>query len=155
MCLRINNPAISRVGSGGCPGPTRQTELKRPARNCQSISAARRTSGWRRLMISSRGGQTDHPDDRRVAGSRLSSNSESRRQRNHEPHKSGIPKRKKTETHPRLSCKIQYLLSSNYSDASTASEFFTGDALLLWILQNEQSTFRSDFFRSGVMNARK
>ena len=49
--------------------------------------------------------------------------------RNHEPPKSGIPKRKKTETHPRLSCKIQYLLSSNYSDASIASEFFTDDGL--------------------------
>src|SRR6202453_1655355 len=51
MCLRISSPATSRVGNGGCPGPTRQTELKRPARNAQSISAARRTSGWRRLMI--------------------------------------------------------------------------------------------------------
>ena len=31
----------------------------------------------------------------------------------------------------RLSCKIQYFLSSNYSNASIASEFFTGDSLLL------------------------
>jgi hypothetical protein len=36
----------------------------------------------------------------------LSSNGESRRQRNHEPPKSGIPKRKKTAIDIRLSCKI-------------------------------------------------
>ena len=52
-----------------------------------------------------------------------------RRQRNYEPPKSAFVKRKKTETHPRLSCKIQYLLSSNYSDASIASKFFTGDEI--------------------------
>src|SRR5262245_20045717 len=57
MCLRINSPATSRVGNGGCPAPTRHTELKRPARKSQSISPASRTSGWRRLMISSRGGR--------------------------------------------------------------------------------------------------
>jgi hypothetical protein len=54
-------------------------------------------------------------------------NSESRRQRNHEAAKSGIPKRKKTKTHPRLSCKIEYLLTSNHSDGSITSEFFTDD----------------------------
>jgi hypothetical protein len=54
-------------------------------------------------------------------------NSESRRQRNHEAAKSGIPKRKKITTHPRLSCKIEYLLTSNHRDGSIASEFFTGD----------------------------
>src|SRR6266581_4040590 len=57
MCLRINSPATSRVGNGGCPGPTRHTERKRPARKFQSIFPASRTSGWRRLMISSRGGR--------------------------------------------------------------------------------------------------
>jgi hypothetical protein len=35
--------------------------------------------------------------------------SESRRRRNHEPPKSGIPKRKKTATHKRLSCKNRIL----------------------------------------------
>src|ERR1700736_6742666 len=55
--------------------------------------------------------------------------SESRRRRNHEPPKSGIPKRKKTATHNRLSCKIEYLLRSNHGDGSIASEFFTGDPL--------------------------
>src|SRR5712672_4541871 len=55
--------------------------------------------------------------------------SESRRRRNHEPPKSGIPKRKKTATHNRLSCKIEYLLKSNHGDGSIASEFFTGDSL--------------------------
>jgi hypothetical protein len=56
--LRMNSPATSRVGNGGCPGPTRHTERKRPARKFQSIFPASRTSGWRRLMISSRGGPT-------------------------------------------------------------------------------------------------
>src|SRR5262245_3421337 len=55
---------------------------------------------------------------------------ESRRRGNHEPPKSGIPKRKKTATHNRLSCKIEYLLRSNHRDSSIASEFFTGDDLL-------------------------
>src|ERR1700689_858979 len=72
-------------------------------------------------------GQTDRPDDRRAAGSRLPSNSESAVKRNHETPKSGIPKRKKIEACPRLSCKIQYLLASNHSDQSTASEYFTDD----------------------------
>src|SRR5262245_34915799 len=57
ICLRMNSPATSRVGNGGCPGPTRHTELKRRARKSQSISPASRTSGWRKLMISSRGGR--------------------------------------------------------------------------------------------------
>src|SRR5579859_7670039 len=55
--------------------------------------------------------------------------SESRRRRNHEPLKTGIPKRKKTATHNRLSCKIEYLLRSNHGHSSIASEFFTGDEL--------------------------
>src|SRR5258705_13565834 len=74
--------------------------------------------------------ETDRPDDRRAAGSWVLPNSESRRQRNHEAAKSGIPKRKKTKTYPRLSCKIEYLLTSNHSDGSIASEFFTGDYVL-------------------------
>src|SRR5579859_671325 len=57
--------------------------------------------------------------------------SESRRRRNHEPLKTGIPKRKKTATHNRLSCKIEYLLRSNHGHSSIASEFFTGDELNL------------------------
>ena len=39
----MNSPATSLVGSGGWPGPTRQTELKRFARKSQLISAASRT----------------------------------------------------------------------------------------------------------------
>src|SRR6266540_4839398 len=57
VCLRMNSPATSRVGNGGCPGPTPHTELKRPARKSHSISPASRTSGWRRLMISFNGGR--------------------------------------------------------------------------------------------------
>src|ERR1700691_1013013 len=72
-------------------------------------------------------GQTDRPDDRRAAGSRLPSNSESAVKSNHETPKSGISKRKKIEACPRLSCKIQYLLASNHSDQSTTSEYFTDD----------------------------
>src|ERR1700674_1528296 len=74
-------------------------------------------------------GQTDMPDDRRAAGSRLPSNSESAVKRNHETPKSGIQKRKKIEACPRLSCKIQYLLASNHRDQSTTSEYFTDDYL--------------------------
>jgi hypothetical protein len=48
---------------------------------------------------------------------------------NHEPPKSGIPKRKKTEACHRLSCKIDYLLTSNHRDQSTTSEYFTDDDL--------------------------
>jgi hypothetical protein len=56
-------------------------------------------------------------------------NSESRRQRNHEASNSGIQKRRKTETHDRLSCKIEYLLRSNHCDGPIVSEFFTYDQL--------------------------
>src|SRR6478735_266382 len=73
--------------------------------------------------------ETDRPDDRRAAGSWVLPNSESRRPRNHEAAKSGIQKRNKTTTHPRLSCKIEYLLTSNHRDGSIASEYFTGDGL--------------------------
>src|ERR1700733_14281883 len=76
-------------------------------------------------------GQTDRPDDRRAAGSRLPSNSESAVKRNHETPKSGISKRKKIEACPRLSCKIQYLLTSNHSDQSTTSEYFTDDKIII------------------------
>src|SRR3954447_2100141 len=72
--------------------------------------------------------ETDRPDDRRADGSWVLPNSESRRQRNHEAAQSGIQKRKKTRTYPRLSCKIEYLLASNHSGRSIASEFFTGDS---------------------------
>jgi hypothetical protein len=43
------------------------------------------------------------------------------------PRQPGIPKRKKSDIHTRLSCKIDYLLRSNHNDQSIASEFFTGD----------------------------
>src|SRR5258707_3275159 len=133
MCLRMNSPATSRVGSGGCPRPTRNTELKRLARKSQLISAASRTSGWRRLIIASR-------DERNKSSWRssrrwliVSPNSESRRRRNHEPSKSGIPKRKKIDRRPSLSCKNDYLLRSNHAEQSIASEFFTGDYLVALI----------------------
>jgi hypothetical protein len=63
----------------------------------------------------------------RMAVIRVPSNTDSDVKRNHETPKSGIPKRKKIEACPRLSCKIEYLITSNYSNVSTASEFFTGD----------------------------
>jgi hypothetical protein len=37
------------------------------------------------------------------------------------------PKTQENQDHPRLSCKIEYLHTSNHSDESIASEFFTGD----------------------------
>src|SRR5262249_34275961 len=52
---------------------------------------------------------------------------ESHRRGNHGRPKSGIPKRKKTSTHTRLSCKIEYLPRPNQPDRSSASEFFTDD----------------------------
>src|SRR6516164_4043929 len=54
---RMMRPSRARVGNGGCPAPTRHTELKRPAKKSQSISPASRTSGSEGLMISSRGGR--------------------------------------------------------------------------------------------------
>src|SRR5258705_13026875 len=74
--------------------------------------------------------ETDRPGRRRPAGSWLFLDSESRRQRNHEPRQPEIPKRKKSDIHTRLSCKIDYLLRSNHNDQSIASEFFTGDYLV-------------------------
>src|SRR5256885_12011691 len=144
MCVRLNGPATSGVASGGSPAPTRNTELKRFARKSQLISAASRTSGWRRLIIASR-------DERNKSSWRssrgwliVSPNSESRRRRNHEPSKSGIPKRKKIDRRPSLSCKNDYLLRSNHAEQSIASEFFTGDylgrsfGLLRWPLSAER-----------------
>src|SRR5258705_9477057 len=72
--------------------------------------------------------ETDRPGRRRPAGSWLFLDSESRRQRNHEPRQPEIPKRKKSDIQTRLSCKIDYLLRSNHNDQSIASEFFTGDS---------------------------
>src|SRR5258705_5752189 len=74
--------------------------------------------------------ETDRPGRRRPAGSWLFLDSESRRQRNHEPRQPEIPKRKKSDIHTRLSCKIDYLLRSNHNDQSIASEFFTGDYVM-------------------------
>src|SRR3954447_13606982 len=98
--------------------------------------------------------ETDRPDDRRADGSWVLPNSESRRQRNHEAAKSKNSKRKKTRTYPRLSCKIEYLLPSNHSDRSIASEFFTGDSLafgfllcgvLRWLLRGLLCRFLRSF----------
>src|SRR6266545_6766875 len=33
VCLRMNSPATSRVGNGGCPGPTPHTERNVPPEN--------------------------------------------------------------------------------------------------------------------------
>src|SRR6202011_4731460 len=81
MCLRMNSPATSRVGSGGSPGPTPHPTLKRLPKKSHLIPAASRTSGWRRLMIASR-------DERNKSSWRSSRgwlmappNSESRRHR--------------------------------------------------------------------------
>src|ERR1700736_4827335 len=80
--------------------------------------------------------------------------SESRRRRNHEPPKSGIPKRKKTATHNRLSCKIEYLLRSNHGHSSIASEFFTGDPLTSTRLMRAVAPAAIATSRGGISSAR-
>src|SRR5262249_29951601 len=80
---------------------------------------------------------------RRAAGSSVSPDSESRRRRNHGPPTSGIPNRKKTRMHTRLSCKIDYLLRSNHRDRSIASEFFTDDKMATWILPSRATGLES------------
>src|SRR2546430_16199531 len=57
MCLEMKGPTTIPSGNGGGPVPPQHTELKRRARKFQSTFPASRTSGWRRLMISSRGGR--------------------------------------------------------------------------------------------------
>jgi hypothetical protein len=49
------------------------------------------------------------------------------RPENHEPPKSGIPKRKKAGLDTRLSCKTDYFIVPDRLSVSTASGFFTGD----------------------------
>ena len=91
------------------------------------VSAARRTSGWRRLMIfSRRTRQIVLTIVARLAHG-FSPTANLAVKGINEAAKSGFEKRKKTKTYPRLSCKIEYLLTSNHSDGSIASEFFTGD----------------------------
>src|SRR6202011_2239606 len=127
MCLRMNSPATSRVGSGGCPGPRRHTELKRFARKSQ-INPRREPHQWMAKVddrLQRRAKQVVLTVVARLA--HRSPSSESRRQRNHEPPKSGIPKRKKTAINIRLSCKIEYAFRLNHSDQSRTSEYFTDD----------------------------
>src|SRR5262249_36891350 len=64
---------------------------------------------------------------------------ESHRRGNHGRPKSGIPKRKKTSTHTRLSCKIEYLPRPNQPDRSSASEFFTDDHLTSQINEGDSA----------------
>src|SRR3954466_13109747 len=98
--------------------------------------------------------ETDRPDDRRADGSWVLPNSESRRQRNHEAAKSENSKRKKTRTYPPLSCKIEYLLASNHSDRSIASEFFTGDYLPSTAGQFASRTYRVAGMAAGRFERR-
>src|SRR3546814_1164288 len=49
------------------------------------------------------------------------------RPENHEPAKTGIPKRKKAGLDTRLSCKTDYFITADQLDVSAASGFFTGD----------------------------
>src|SRR5205085_4610229 len=45
--------------------------------------------------------------------------------------------------HPRLSCKIEYLTSSNHSDKSIASEFFTDDQISCRVTKSYRPNSRS------------
>ena len=51
MCLMIERPAISRVGSGGRPGVFAIARAELPSRNRQSMVAASFESGWCRSTI--------------------------------------------------------------------------------------------------------
>jgi len=91
---------------------------------------ASRTSGWRRLIISSRGGR-NRSSWRSSRGwliglprQRISPSKEI----TNRPHRESQTARKPTCT-PGFSCKIDYLLRSNHRDRSIASEFFTDDSL--------------------------
>jgi hypothetical protein len=48
---------------------------------------------------------------------------------NHERPNNGIPKRKKTEASPQLSCKFNYAIELTYTLAISESAFFTDDIL--------------------------
>src|SRR5258705_4487528 len=89
--------------------------------------------------------ETDRPGGRRAAGSWLFLDSESRRQRSHEPRQPEVRKRKKSDIHTRLSCKIDYLLRSNHNDQSIASEFFTGDSISYRFRFAEYTLYTSTF----------
>ena len=133
MCLRMSSPATSRVGNGGWPGPIRQTELKRFDEKLP-INLCRQTHQRMAKVddLIKRWAQTDRPDDRRAAGSRLPSNS-----------KSSCPEEKITN---RLNPKSQsarkprpapgFLAKSNacpdqiiHFHQSTTSEYFTDDEM--------------------------
>ena len=128
MCLRMNSPATSRVGSGGRPDTTDRTKAPR-----QKIPIDLLRQPHQRMA------KVDDLRQRRpkqvilTIVARLAHRSPQQRicsRRNHEPPKSGIPKRKKTVGHTPLSCKIDYSLRSNRCDQSMASEYFTDDHIM-------------------------
>jgi hypothetical protein len=125
MCLRMNSPATSRVGNGGCLGSPRHTELKRPARKSQSISPASRQRMTKiddLLQRRATGRLTD-----RAAGSSVSPRKRILPSKESRTAQIENPETQENRHAPRLSCKIDYLLRSNHGDRSIASEFFTDD----------------------------
>lgn len=104
---------------------TRPDRPNRPARNPQSISAARRTSGWRRLMISSERDQTHRHDDRRAARSRLFSGSESTIKRITKT-KMRIPKPQETEISPHPPAKPNTLIRALHTGKSRSFQILLG-----------------------------
>ena len=148
--IRVLHPAVAQRLVGEIvhvledeqPGhqPRRQRRLPRPGATDRTEPSGQETPIDLRRQPHQRmakvddllqsGPQTDHPDDRRVAGSSaLPRQRNPRRQRNHEPPKSGIPKRKKTETHPGFLAKSNTCSGQITAHGSIASEFFTGDSL--------------------------
>jgi hypothetical protein len=127
----MNSPATGRVGNGGCPGPTRQTERKHAARKSQSISPASRTGGWteiddlvqRRtkqvvLTVVARLAHRSPPESNlAIEGITNWPNRESRNA-------------KQPERAPGFPANIDYFPASNHPDQSIASEFFTDDSFL-------------------------
>src|SRR3546814_14827296 len=65
------------------------------------------------------------------------------RPENHEPAKTGIPKRKKAGLDTRLSCKTDYFITADQLDVSAASGFFTGDLASSNSKSKKEETSRS------------
>ena len=146
ICLRMNRPATSRVGSGGYPGPTRQTELKLcekrpidlPRKPHQRVAQVDDLlQGWTK---------TGRPDARRPAGSSFFPQQRIVPSRESRATQIGNPKTQETAPSTPLSCKIDYLPKSNHRHKSIASEFFTG---------NFHDSRRQFFLRHGFLSYRR
>src|SRR5262249_34543603 len=98
ICLRMNSPATSRVGNGGCPAPTRHTELKRPAtKSHRSPRQPHQRVAKLDDLLEKRAKQVVLAIVARLA---------------HRSPRTAIPSRKKTGMHTRLSFILKHEFSS-------------------------------------------